>query len=78
MHVAPPPALEAFLTSCKPPLLYLAPILVGLGIRSNEHLKAVGRLKEETRNKEVREEALKRGMTIMEWAILLDRLQQNG
>lgn len=78
MHVASNPALEAFLTSCKPPLLYLAPILVGLGIRSNEHLRAVGRLKEETRNKEVREEALKRGMTIMEWAILLDRLQQNG
>lgn len=59
-------------------MLYLAPVLVGLGIKTKDHLRAVGRLREETRNREVREEALKRGMTIMEWAILLDRLQQNG
>ncbi|KAJ3784223.1 hypothetical protein GGU10DRAFT_34099 [Lentinula aff. detonsa] len=78
MQLASTPALEALLSSCEPSLLYLAPILVGLGIKTKEHMKAVGRLREETRNKEVREEALKRGMTIMEWAILLDKLQQNG
>ncbi|KAJ4472961.1 hypothetical protein J3R30DRAFT_3707951 [Lentinula aciculospora] len=78
MQVASTPALEALLSSCEPSLLYLAPVLVSLGIRTKEHMKAVGRLREETRNREVREEALKRGMTIMEWAILLDKLQQNG
>ncbi|KAF9067885.1 hypothetical protein BDP27DRAFT_1328206 [Rhodocollybia butyracea] len=72
------PALEVLLSSCEPSLLYLAPMLVGLGIRTKEHLRAVGKLGEETRNKEVREEALKRGMTNLEWAILLDRLRQNG
>lgn len=78
MQVASTPALEALLSSCEPSLLYLAPVLVGLGIKTKEHMKAVGKLREETRNREVREEALKRGMTIMEWAILLDKLQQNG
>jgi hypothetical protein len=40
-----------------------------------EHLRAVGKLSEETRNREVKEEVLKLGVTVVEWAILLDRLQ---
>ena len=40
-----------------------------------EHLRAVSRLSEETRDKEVKEQALRRGVTVMEWAILVDKLQ---
>lgn len=32
-------------------------------------------MNEETRDREVREEALKRGVTVLEWAIFLDKLQ---
>jgi hypothetical protein len=51
------------------------PALLRLGIRSKEHLRAVADLTEETRDREVREEALRNGVTVVEWAILLDRLQ---
>jgi len=40
-----------------------------------EHLRAIARLSEETRDREIKEQALKRGVTVMEWAILLDKLQ---
>ncbi len=40
-----------------------------------DHLRAVGRLTEEVRDREVRDEALKKGLTVMEWAILLDKLR---
>jgi histone deacetylase HOS3 len=50
-------------------------VLEKLGIKNGEHLLAVGRLSEETRDREVREEALRMGLTVMEWAILLDKLQ---
>ncbi|KAK0469991.1 uncharacterized protein EV420DRAFT_83801 [Desarmillaria tabescens] len=63
------------LSSCEPSLLHAAPTLVSLGIRSVEHLRAVGRLTEEVRDREVRDEALKKGLTVMEWAILLDKLR---
>lgn len=68
-------SLERVLSSCQPSLLHIAPVLETLGIHNEEHLRAVSRLSEETRDREVRGEALKQGVTIMEWAILLDKLQ---
>lgn len=66
--------LEKILDSCEPSLIHVAPILACLGITREQHLKAIGRLSEETRDREVKEEALRLGMTVMEWAILLDKL----
>jgi hypothetical protein len=66
--------MEKILDSCEPSLVHVAPILACLGITREEHLRAIIRLSEETRDKEVKEEALRLGMTVMEWAILLDRL----
>lgn len=65
--------LHGFLSSFQPSLLHVAPILVALGIREEEHLRAVAGLSEETRNREVREVALEKGMTVLEWAMLLDK-----
>lgn len=67
--------VELILSSCEPSLLHIAPILADLGIHKMEHLRAVSRLSEETRDKEVKEQALRRGVTVMEWAILVDKLQ---
>lgn len=67
--------LELMLSSCRPPLLHLTPVLEEIGIRKEEHLRAVAKMNEETRDREVREEALKRGVTVLEWAIFLDKLQ---
>ncbi|OCH91608.1 hypothetical protein OBBRIDRAFT_886830 [Obba rivulosa] len=67
-------SVELILSSCEPSLLHIAPALMELGIYRTEHLRAVARLSEETRNREVKEQALKKGVTVMEWAILLDRL----
>ncbi|KAJ7160265.1 hypothetical protein C8R46DRAFT_1107555 [Mycena filopes] len=69
------PALEQILVSCEPSLLRISPILQRVGILRTEHLRAVGKLSEDTRNKEVKEEVLKLGVTVVEWAILLDKLQ---
>ncbi|KAG5642541.1 hypothetical protein DXG03_002579 [Asterophora parasitica] len=68
-------AFDDILASCEPPLLHIAPVLARLGIVNEGHLRAVGRLSDETRDKQVREEALKQGVTLMEWAILLDKLR---
>ena len=38
-------------------------------------MTALARMREETRDREVKEEALKKGVTIVEWAILIDKLQ---
>lgn len=65
---------ELILSSCEPSLVHLLPILTELGIQRMEHLRAIAKLSEETRNREVKEQALKRGMTVVEWAILLDKL----
>ncbi|KAI0304257.1 hypothetical protein B0F90DRAFT_1666797 [Multifurca ochricompacta] len=46
-----------------------------LGVRRSEHMTALARMREETRDREVKEEALKKGITIVEWAILIDKLQ---
>ena len=66
--------LDAILTSCEPSLLHISPILKRLGIRRVEHLKAVARLTPKTRDREVKEDALKLGITVVEWAILLDKI----
>ena len=62
------------LASCEPSLLHIGPALSELGICKMEHLRAVKRLTEETRDRELREPALKKGVTVMEWAILLDKI----
>jgi len=67
--------IERILESCEPSLVHTIPVLAKLGIRSEKHLRAVGRLTEEIRNEQVKEEALKLGMTIVEWAILLDTVR---
>ncbi|OJA15821.1 hypothetical protein AZE42_04032 [Rhizopogon vesiculosus] len=68
-------AVEMILASCQPTLLHIAPVLASLGIRREEHLRALVRLREETRDREMKEEVLKQGVTVLEWAILMDRLQ---
>ncbi|KAJ6622559.1 hypothetical protein B0H10DRAFT_2013256 [Mycena sp. CBHHK59/15] len=73
--VAPTSTLEHVLLSCEPSLMHIAPILQRVGITGVEHLRAVARLSDETRNGEIREEVLRMGVTVVEWAILLDRLQ---
>ncbi|CDO69864.1 hypothetical protein BN946_scf184884.g23 [Trametes cinnabarina] len=68
-------SVEAILASCDPSLLHIAPALEELGIKRVDHLRAIARLSEETRDREVKEQALKRGVTVVEWAIFLDKLQ---
>lgn len=85
-HLISPPApvrsrssstssIEGVLVSCRPSLLHIAPVLSNLGIRRQEHLRALARLREETRDREMKEEMLKQGVTLLEWAILVDKLQ---
>lgn len=62
------------LESCQPSLLHIAPVLARLGIMNVEHLKAVGHLSEEMRDREVREEAFRMGITVVEWAVLMDKV----
>ncbi|KAI0313782.1 hypothetical protein OF83DRAFT_502390 [Amylostereum chailletii] len=69
------PSIERVLSSCQPSLMHIAPVLEELGVRRDEHLSALARMREETRDREVKEEALKMGVTVVEWAILIDRLQ---
>ncbi|ESK85910.1 hypothetical protein Moror_2296 [Moniliophthora roreri MCA 2997] len=68
-------ALDVVLGSCEPSLIHLAPILTDLGIKTEEHLRAVAKLSEATRDRELKEVAFKRGVTVVEWAILLDKLR---
>ncbi|KAG6872232.1 hypothetical protein C0995_011736 [Termitomyces sp. Mi166 len=68
-------ALEQILGSCDPSLIHVAPALARLGIRNDVHLRAIARLSDETRDRELRDAALKEGITVMDWAILLDKLQ---
>jgi hypothetical protein len=67
--------LKDVLASCEPSLTHIAPVLQRVGIARVEHLRAVARLSEENRNREVREEVLRMGVTLVEWAILLDKLR---
>ncbi|OJT09932.1 hypothetical protein TRAPUB_13569 [Trametes pubescens] len=68
-------SVEAILAACDPSLLHIAPVLHELGIRRVDHLRAIPRLSEETRDREVKEQALRRGVSVVEWAIFLDKLQ---
>ncbi|KAI0297746.1 hypothetical protein BC826DRAFT_153018 [Russula brevipes] len=52
--------LGSVLSSCQPSLLHLLPILEELGLRRSEHMTALARMREETRDREVKEEALRR------------------
>lgn len=67
--------IEYVLASCQPSLLHLLPVLEELGMRRSEHMTALARMTEQTRDREVKEEALRKGVTIVEWAILIDKLQ---
>lgn len=67
--------LESVLSSCQPSLLHLLPILEELGVRRSEHMTALARMREETRDREVKEEALRKGITVLEWAVLIEKLQ---
>ena len=67
--------IESVLASCQPSLLHLLPILEELGVRRSEHMTALARMREQTRDREVKEEALKKGISVVEWAILIDKLQ---
>ena len=62
-----------------PSLLHLLPILEELGVRvacgGSEHMTTLVRMREQTRDREVKKEALKKGVTVVEWAILIDKLQ---
>ncbi|KAF5311576.1 hypothetical protein D9611_009520 [Ephemerocybe angulata] len=66
---------EGVLSSCKPPLMHLSPVLEKLGITTVEHLRALGDLNPEIRDRELKDDALRQGVTAMEWAILVDRLR---
>lgn len=68
--------ITSILSTCTPSLVHLAPILLNLGISSEAHLRALAKLSKETRNKEVRGEALKRGVQVVEWAMLCDLLKE--
>ncbi|KAI6114096.1 hypothetical protein F5141DRAFT_1104238 [Pisolithus sp. B1] len=68
-------SVEMVLASCQPSLLHIAPVLYSLGIKQREHLRALVRLREETRDREMKEEMLRKGVTMLEWAILMDKLQ---
>jgi hypothetical protein len=50
------------------------PTLQSLGIRRVEHLRAVANLTPATRDREIREDALRMGVTVMEWAIFVDKI----
>lgn len=67
--------VELVLATCEPSLLHIAPVLTDLGIVKLEHLRAMARMSDETRDRELKGIALLRGVTVMEWAILLDKLQ---
>ncbi|KAG6370559.1 hypothetical protein JVT61DRAFT_11352 [Boletus reticuloceps] len=69
-------SIEGVLASCEPSLVHIAPVLSNLGIQRQAHLRALARLREETRDREMKEEMLKQGVTLLEWAILVDKLQE--
>ena len=66
--------VELILASCEPPLAHIGAVLAELGVVKMEHLRAVARLSPATRDRELRDPALRRGVTAMEWAILLDKI----
>jgi histone deacetylase HOS3 len=74
--VACDPILESSLSSCRPSLHHLSILLSELGIRTVDHLQAIARMSKTgsaTAYQEVRKEAYQRGITVVEWAILMDK-----
>jgi hypothetical protein len=69
-------SLETVLGGTSPPLTHIAPVLRELGIHSLDHLRAIARMENDLRNREVKREALKRGVSVVEWAILLDVMRR--
>nr|GAT56831.1 predicted protein [Mycena chlorophos] len=69
-------SLESVLNSCQPSLLHIGPVLHLVGISRGEDLHALARLGEDTRNREVRSEVLRMGVSLLEWAVLLDRVER--
>jgi hypothetical protein len=67
---------EKFLDGCDPSLVHVSDVLKALGIYKMEHLKAVARLSPEMRDREVKEVALRLGVTVVEWEILVDKIFQ--
>ena len=67
--------IMAVLSSCKPPLTHLLPIVLKLGMTSPSLMRAVGRMSEDVRDREVRDVAVKMGMTVVEWAVLVERIR---
>ncbi|TFK27571.1 hypothetical protein FA15DRAFT_701779 [Coprinopsis marcescibilis] len=67
--------LERILETCRPSLVRIKPALGKLGITHKDHLRALNELDPETRDRELKEEALRNGVTLMEWAILVNRLK---
>ncbi|KAF7310303.1 hypothetical protein MIND_00404400 [Mycena indigotica] len=70
------PSLETVLRTCQPSLLHILPVLQAVGITTSENLRALALLTEEMRNREVRVEVLRMGVSLLEWAVLLDRVQR--
>ncbi|KAF9027407.1 hypothetical protein BDZ89DRAFT_1134203 [Hymenopellis radicata] len=68
-------AFQDILSSCNPSLSHIADPLQSLGINSEAHLRAISSMTEGVRDREVRDEALKKGITVMEWALLLDKIR---
>lgn len=66
---------DKILNSCKPSLVHLVGPLEKLGITTVEHLQALGDLNPNIRDRELKDDALRLGVTVMEWAILVDRLR---
>ncbi len=56
-------------------MLHIAPVMTELGIVKVEHLRAMARMDPETRDRELKGHALMSGVSVMEWAILIDKLQ---
>ena len=69
------PSLNKVLGASQPSLSHLVPILFDLGIRTEEDLKAVGKMTAGTRDSVLKEPALERGVTLFEWAMLLDKMK---
>jgi len=67
--------LELLLSSCQPSLIHLTQKFQDLGILKEEYLRAIAKMNDETRDREIKEEALKMGVTVVEWAIFLDKLR---
>lgn len=68
------PEVKKALEECEPSLVHILPAVAKLGIATLDHMRAVAKLNPTTRDREVKEHALGMGITVVEWAILLDKI----